>query len=136
MTLLRLTRRLTVCMSHVGVTCVTADEPSAGAGLRGTLYAELDGRGQISYVREGCEPILKPGEATEALLKAATANMERPPKPPPTYTEATPTTASGVATYLWKEAYPKGATPDEAVTALRALERWLERWLESWLNVG
>ena len=24
----------------------------------------------IAYVREACEPILKPGEATEALLKA------------------------------------------------------------------
>ena len=84
-------------------------------GLRGTLYAELNADGQLTYVREGCEPILKPGEATEALLKAATANMDRPETPAPTYKQATPKTAAGIAQYLWQEAYPGGATPDEAI---------------------
>ena len=92
-----------------------ADRPGE-VGLRGTLFAELDGDGRLAYVREGCEPIVKPGQATEALLKAATANMERrPPKPPPTFTSATPTTASGIVRYLWEEAYPKGAEPTEGM---------------------
>jgi hypothetical protein len=72
-----------------------ADRPGQ-IGLRGTLYAELDDAGKLCYVQEGCEPIVKPGEATEALLKAATANMEKPEKPPPTFTQETPTTASGI----------------------------------------
>eukprot|EP00966_Prymnesium_polylepis_P223914 5180538-Prymnesium_polylepis.2 len=52
-------------------------------GLRGTLYAEIDTAGKLTYVREGCEPIFKAGVATEALLKAATqAAGPRPPGPP------------------------------------------------------
>ena len=94
---------------------ITADGSPSQRGLRGTLFAELDEQGQLKYVREGCEPILKPGAATEALLKAATKNMERPPKPPPTFTAATPTTASGIVKYLWQEAYPNGAEPTEAL---------------------
>ena len=66
---------------------VTENGPPSAVGLRGTLFAELDADGQICYVREACEPILKPGEATEALLKAATKNADRPPKPPPTFTQ-------------------------------------------------
>jgi hypothetical protein len=66
---------------------VTDKGPPSAVGLRGTLFAELDADGQICYVREACEPILKPGEATEALLKAATKNADRPPKPPPTFTQ-------------------------------------------------
>ena len=62
-----------------------ADDRPGAVGLRGTLYAELDDSGKIKYVREGCEPIVKPGQATEALLKAATSNMERPEKPPYVY---------------------------------------------------
>ena len=92
-----------------------ADDRPGAVGLRGTLYAELDDSGKIKYVREGCEPIVKPGQATEALLKAATSNMERPEKPPPTFTQQTPTTASGIVNYLWTEAYPKGAEPTEGV---------------------
>jgi len=42
------------------------DRPGA-VGLRGTLFAELDAAGLLRYVREGCEPIIKPGEATEVL---------------------------------------------------------------------
>ena len=70
-----------------------ADDRPGQVGLRGTLYAELDDAGLIRYVREGCEPLLKPGEATEQLLKAATKDMERPPKPEPTFVQATPTSA-------------------------------------------
>ena len=57
---------------------VTENGPPSAAGLRGTLFAELDAEGQICYVREACEPILKPGQATEALLKAVTENADRP----------------------------------------------------------
>ena len=77
-------------------------------GLRGTLYAELDGEGRLCYVREGSEPQLKPGEATEALLKAVTASMDKEEKGEATFESKTPTTANGIATYLWKEAYPNG----------------------------
>ena len=41
--------------------------------------------------------------------------MDRPRKPPPTFTPATPTTASGIVRYLWEEAYPGGATPSEGL---------------------
>ena len=77
-------------------------------GLRGTLYAELDSDGRLCYVREGSEPQLKPGEATEALLKAVTASMDKEEKGEATFESKTPTTANGIATYLWKEAYPNG----------------------------
>ena len=98
---------------------VTENGPPSEAGLRGTLFAELDAEGQICYVREACEPILKPGQATEALLKAVTENADRPPKPPPTFTQRTPTGAASIARYLWEEAYPGGAEPTEAL--VRAL---------------
>lgn len=94
---------------------VTENGPPSEAGLRGTLFAELDAEGQICYVREACEPILKPGQATEALLKAVTENADRPPKPPPTFTQRTPTGAASIARYLWEEAYPGGAEPTEAL---------------------
>lgn len=94
---------------------VAADDGSASPmGLRGTLYAELNDAGQLRYVREASEPILKPGQATEVLLKAATANMEKPVKTP-TFKQATPKSASGVARYLWEVAYPGGASPSEAL---------------------
>jgi len=84
-------------------------------GLRGTLYVELDEEGRICYAQEGCEPLFKPGEATEALLKAATANVEKPEKPPATFTPKTPTTAEGIVRYLWEEAYPNGADQSVAL---------------------
>ena len=92
-----------------------ADDRPGTVGLRGTLFAELDDSGKIIYVREGCEPIVKPGQATEALLKAATKNVERPPKAPPTFEQRTPTTANAIIQYLWNEAYPKGAEPTEGL---------------------
>ena len=91
-----------------------SDRPGT-IGLRGTLFAELNEAGEICYVQEGYEPIVKPGEATEALLKAATANMEKPAKPAPTFKQETPTTASGIVNYLWNEAYPNGAEPTEGL---------------------
>lgn len=83
-------------------------------GLRGTLFAELNDAGELTYVKEGCEPLFKPGEATEKLLKAVTANIEKPERTP-TYTPASPRTASDIVKYLWGEAYPGGATPDVAL---------------------
>jgi len=66
------------------------------------------------YAREASEPILKPGEATEALLKAVTASVEAPEKVP-TYEVRSPVGAVEIADYLWNEAYPKGATPAVAL---------------------
>lgn len=89
-------------------------EGEEGEGLRGTLYAELDEQGRLSYVREGCEPLFKPGEATEALLKAITKGVERE-EAAASYTRRTPKTAGAIVEYLWREAYPGGAKPDEAL---------------------
>jgi len=41
-----------------------------GWGLRGTTFVELNEKGEIAYVREIAEPLLKPGGSTEGLLKA------------------------------------------------------------------
>ena len=88
-------------------------------GLRGTTYLETSEAGEITYWKEACEPLFKPGAATADLLKAITAEaakeLELNGKPAPTYVEQTPTTAKGVVDYLWKEAYPKGADTDEAL---------------------
>ena len=83
-------------------------------GLRGTTYCRFDEAGKLLYVREGSEPLLKPGEATEALLKAVTANVEKDDTPA-TYEPRSPTGAVAIADYLWNEAYPKGATPAVAL---------------------
>lgn len=66
-------------------------------------------------MREGSEPIFKPGEAIEALLNTATQIAGKPPRPTPTFTPATPTTAAEIVQYLWQEAYPGGASPSEAL---------------------
>ena len=83
------------------------EDEQGNEGLRGTTFCKFED-GKLVYAREGSEPILKPGEATEALLKAATANIEKEDKVP-TYEQRTPKGAAAVADYLWNEAYPKGA---------------------------
>eukprot|EP00316_Scyphosphaera_apsteinii_P004413 CAMPEP_0119304842 /NCGR_PEP_ID=MMETSP1333-20130426/5969_1 /TAXON_ID=418940 /ORGANISM="Scyphosphaera apsteinii, Strain RCC1455" /LENGTH=490 /DNA_ID=CAMNT_0007307791 /DNA_START=102 /DNA_END=1574 /DNA_ORIENTATION=- len=100
---------------HREVRAATPDGQKSKMGLRGTLFAEMDADGKIAYVREASEPIFKAGAATEALLKAVTKDAKREPKPAPTFTPRTPTTASGVAQYLWEDAYPGGADPTEAL---------------------
>jgi len=89
------------------------EDEQGNEGLRGTTFCKFEG-GKLVYAREGSEPILKPGEATEALLKAATANIEKEEKTP-TFEQRTPKGAAAVADYLWNEAYPKGATPAVAL---------------------
>ena len=96
----------------------STEEPGR-VGLRGTLYAELDESGKLSYVREGCEPMFKPGAAIEALLNTATQIAGKPERPPATFTQATPTTANAIVRYLWEEAYPKGASPAEALRLMK-----------------
>ncbi|KAJ8598707.1 hypothetical protein CTAYLR_010734 [Chrysophaeum taylorii] len=88
-------------------------------GLRGTTYVRLDEDNNIAYVREGSEPLFKAGPITEAVLKAATANVDRDTTPP-TYTARTPTTAQDLVEYLWREAYPNGAKPDVALDLFAA----------------
>mmetsp|Transcript_8011 Transcript_8011/g.12214 ORF Transcript_8011/g.12214 Transcript_8011/m.12214 type:complete len:213 (-) Transcript_8011:9-647(-) len=83
-------------------------------GLRGTLFAQMNENDELVYVREASEPLFKPGELTEKLLKAATKNIQKEIKIP-TFQPAKPTTASGIVEYLWKEAYPKGATTEIAL---------------------
>ena len=83
-------------------------------GLRGTLFFEVNGQNKISYVCEGCEPIFKPGKAIEALLKAATSQTEINPSKP-SFVKRDPIGARDTVEYLWKEAYPGGAPPSEAL---------------------
>lgn len=89
------------------------EDAKGNEGLRGTTYCRFED-GKLVYACEGSEPILKPGEATEALLKAATANIEKEDKVP-TYQQRSPKGAAQIADYLWNEAYPKGATPAVAL---------------------
>jgi|MDSY01.1.fsa_nt_gb hypothetical protein len=89
-------------------------------GLRGTTYVEIDAAtGELTYLKEACEPLFKPGAATADLLKAITAKAAEEQalngKPAPTFVAQTPRTAEGVVKYLWTEAYPKGAETSEAL---------------------
>jgi len=71
-------------------------------GLRGSAYIELDPlSGKLLYVQEVAEPLLKPGGATAALLKA----VVKPPSPTnaPAYTRRTPRRADDLVRYLWEE---------------------------------
>lgn len=88
-------------------TYTTANEE----GLRGTTFVELNDRGEIQYVREIPEPLFKPGDLTAQLLEAVTKGAE--PKPPIDYERKTPTTASEIAQYLFKEV--QGSDTDEAM---------------------
>lgn len=97
-----------------GFTFHRESESRAGEGLRGTLYAELSEAGQLVYVREGTEPLFKPGEATEAILKAVTKGASKP-EVEPTYRRREPRSASDLVEYLWKEASPGGAQTDEVL---------------------
>lgn len=45
-------------------------EDDGAVGIRGTTYVELNEDGLVSYLREICEPLFKPGDATVELLKA------------------------------------------------------------------
>ena len=81
-------------------------------GLRGTTYVRLED-GLIKYIREGSEPLVKPGALIEKLLEAVTKDVIN--NKVPSYTERSPTNASDIVHYLWEEAYPKGAKPDVAL---------------------
>lgn len=70
-------------------------------GLRGTTFVELNEESDISYIREIPEPLFKPGNLTLKLLEAVTKDAA--PKPPPVYTQRTPTKASDIARYLFQE---------------------------------
>jgi len=85
-----------------------------GQGLRGTTFVSLDSEGQIDFITEGYEPIFKPGELTAKLLQAISKNFEVE-EIEPSYTSQTPRTAQAHVKYLWEEAYPKGAKPEEAI---------------------
>lgn len=97
-----------------GFTWHREKEGVEGIGLRGTMFVSLNAEGEIDYVQEGCEPLFKPGEATAKLLQEVTKNVEVE-ESEPTYTPRTPKNAKEVVEYLWLEAYPGGAKPDEAL---------------------
>lgn len=82
-------------------------------GLRGNAYVELEpSTGKIAFVQEVAEPILKPGGATAALLKAI-AKPEADAAQPPPYKRRTPKAASDVVSYLWEEV--RGSDLDESL---------------------
>jgi len=80
-------------------------------GLRGTTYVELNERNEIEYMREIPEPLFKPGDGTRKLLEALTSDA--PPNPKVEYESKTPTSASEIASYLFKEV--QGSSIDEAM---------------------
>jgi hypothetical protein len=80
-------------------------------GLRGTTFVELNGKGQIEFVREIPEPLYKPGDLTLELLKAVTKDAQL--KPRSEYQQRTPTTANEVAKYLFLEV--QGGDIDESM---------------------
>lgn len=80
-------------------------------GLRGTTFVELNGQGEISYVREIPEPLFKPGNLTAQLLEAITKGAK--PKPPVEFEKKTPTSASEIAKYLFQEV--QGSDIDEGM---------------------
>jgi len=70
-------------------------------GLRGTTFVELNSNGEIQYVQEIPEPIFKPGDLTQKLLKTLTADSEWKPFQP--YEKKTPTKACDLAKYLFSD---------------------------------
>jgi len=72
-----------------------------GQGIRGTTFVEVGEDGRITFLREICEPLYKPGDQTVELLKAlggdkvAKFGIEMPKR--------TPSGASDLCTYLWRE---------------------------------
>jgi hypothetical protein len=80
-------------------------------GLRGTTFVELNGNGEIQYVREIPEPLYKPGDLTLELLRGLTKGAT--PKPPVPYQPKTPQTAHELAKYLFLEV--QGSSIDEAM---------------------
>uniref|UniRef100_A0A7S1C0W1 SnoaL-like domain-containing protein n=1 Tax=Corethron hystrix TaxID=216773 RepID=A0A7S1C0W1_9STRA len=80
-------------------------------GLRGSTFVETDGNGAVAYVREIPEPLFKPGDLTVQLLEAVTKGAERRETPP--YRTRTPTGASDIAQYLFREV--QGSSVDESV---------------------
>ncbi|XRB03658.1 DUF4281 domain-containing protein [Pycnococcus provasolii] len=103
-----------------GLTWHRSKEGVDKRGLRGTTYVELDDDGRIVYVREGAEPILKPGDATAVLLKAVAeqaakeAAVERSSRPE--LTQRTPDRVSDIVPYLWQEVQSSSTdVPSESI---------------------
>lgn len=80
-------------------------------GLRGTTYVELNEMNEIEYMREIPEPLFKPGDGTRQLLETLT--KDAPPNPTVDYETKTPTVASEIASYLFREV--QGSSIDEAM---------------------
>lgn len=80
-------------------------------GIRGTTYVELNEDGLVSYLREICEPLFKPGDATVELLKAIggdnTAKFDAVER-------RSPSGASDICRYLWSE-LQGNAAPSESL---------------------
>ena len=106
--------RLSDGASSGGFTWHREADGVSGSGLRGVTYFELNGEGELAYVQEGSEPLFKLDTILEAFLTAANANRQDEAKPPRSYERQTPTTASGIARYLWEV---RRAAPRATATA-------------------
>lgn len=86
-------------------------EDDGAVGIRGTTYVELNEDGLVSYLREICEPLFKPGDATVELLKAIggdnTAKFDAVER-------RSPSGASDICRYLWSE-LQGNAAPSESL---------------------
>lgn len=106
--------RLSDGASSGGFTWHREADGVSGSGLRGVTYFELNGESELAYVQEGSEPLFKLDTILEAFLTAANANRQDEAKPPRSYERQTPTTASGIARYLWEV---RQAAPRATATA-------------------
>ena len=78
------------------------EDENSNKGLRGTVYLELNGEGQIVFVREMAEPLFKPGEAMIKFLQTVAKKDEAPPAKPE-YVRRVPVGCADLCKYIWKE---------------------------------
>lgn len=107
--------RMTDGRSSCGFTWHLEEDGVDGIGIRGTTFIALDGSGRISYLREICEPLYKPGDQTVELLKAIGAGSVATFDGGQPLRKRQPSGASDLCRYLWSELQGK-APPDEALT--------------------
>lgn len=111
--------------TSTGFTWHLAKEGVTGRGLRGTTFMQTDDDGKIVYVREGNEPLYKPGAATAELLKAVASSSDSGADDASgsigaekrSLTRRTPEGASDLVRYLWTEVQGSDAkVVDESIT--------------------
>eukprot|EP00931_Biecheleriopsis_adriatica_P072422 TRINITY_DN4669_c0_g1_i1.p1 TRINITY_DN4669_c0_g1~~TRINITY_DN4669_c0_g1_i1.p1 ORF type:complete len:446 (+),score=105.65 TRINITY_DN4669_c0_g1_i1:63-1400(+) len=90
-------------------------EEDGEIGIRGTTFVQIDEQGLVSYLREVCEPLYKPGDLTVELLKAVSGANVADFGSGAEVARRTPSGASDLCRYLWSELQGR-APPDESLS--------------------